>query len=682
MTTDSNQDGGDDKKDKSASPVDLSELKNLNFGPDWGDSSSGKGRSGSGSRGESGGKRGGKGGPSRDRRPSRPPRSQSGGGDRDRGPARRDFPGGSGPREGGSRGRGGNRREEAPFKPTVSIAFYPEDEPFKVLAKAIRNSYRTYELFEIARLILEKPERFVAVVSPWGGKGDQAAVKTHLFVSTLDGIPFESEEEAISHILANHIEQFFETEEVEVDPPSGNFQFVNRCTLTGELLGPPNYHRYQEFLQHHYANRINNMPMDRYLQKVETVRDEEVVQAWLDKMKKTTRYTEKAPSEGEPKTFESLESARRYLLSQKKDDLVKETDSVRVSGKLIKSIPGGNIRKSIETVWEQQQRFPLDTANHLRGRLRRMKFNIYKKGSKGVSYVCAVKRQFRDPKVPLADSADKLISFIEKHPNIQAAELPEKYLGLEKEEVEVEVPIPVSEQKAEKPAAEAAPAETSEKPEAEVEAPEQESPAAATEEKAEKTSPETPAETAFEEVKEAAPKTRMEKHLRYPDTPELKRLKQDLHWLVSEGYVTEYGDGRLFAPAPQPSQKPKKEKAPTPPPAKEKARDEKSSEAEAPAKAYPGESPEAVEASEEKPAASESKAETDTYAEEPAVEESASDAETPAPPETSEQSEEMTESADESDSPSENSTSDETEKSDGQSGPEDEPEPKAADVRN
>jgi hypothetical protein len=30
----------------------------------------------------------------------------------------------------------------------------------------------------------------------------------------------------------------------------------------------------------------------------------------------------------------------------------------------------------------------------------------------------------------------------------------------------------------------------------------------------------------------------------------VKRMSGDLRWLVSEGYVTEFADGRLFAPAP------------------------------------------------------------------------------------------------------------------------------------
>ena len=37
----------------------------------------------------------------------------------------------------------------------------------------------------------------------------------------------------------------------------------------------------------------------------------------------------------------------------------------------------------------------------------------------------------------------------------------------------------------------------------------------------------------------------------------LNQLMRDLRWLITEGYVSEYGDGQLFIPAPQPAPKPK-----------------------------------------------------------------------------------------------------------------------------
>ncbi len=75
-------------------------------------------------------------------------------------------------------------------------------------------------------------------------------------------------------------------------------------------------------------------------------------------------------------------------------------------------------------------RFPLDTANQLRGRLRREHFTIFKKGSKGVSYVCAVKRKFRVPGQAFGESIGGLISFIEANPLVKAGDLALKMLGI------------------------------------------------------------------------------------------------------------------------------------------------------------------------------------------------------------------------------------------------------------
>ena len=178
----------------------------------------------------------------------------------------------NGPRgSGGPRGARGDfgRRAAAPaqFEPTVKVDLYPQDEAFDALISRLRSSARTYQLFDIAQLLLEKPDRFVVVVAPLPSKGDAPSM---LYYSVPGHLPFESEEAAVSFVVSNHLDQFFDIEEIEIDPPKGNFQMVNRCTITGKLLGPPNYHRYQEFLRHHYANEINGLSFERFTSKIES----------------------------------------------------------------------------------------------------------------------------------------------------------------------------------------------------------------------------------------------------------------------------------------------------------------------------------------------------------------------------------------------------------------------------
>ncbi len=465
----------------------------------------------------------------------RPPYQRDGQGQGEfRGGPRRDGPGG--PVGGGDRGgRFGGRSEpvdRGPYdSPYFTATFYPEDTSFNTLVQTIRKSCRTIELFEVARTVVAKSDRFVVVLArkqsgePGAQSTAASGAQTGFVISVPDGLPFENEEAALAHVFSKHLGNFFDSAEVEIDPPKGNFQVVNRCGVTGDLLGPPNYHRYNQLVQQHYAAKVSRMPFEAFKARIESVREPEAIQAWLDKMKKTTRYTWKqpgaatsaaaapaatpspAPVEGEPVaeaapaesaaeapaapapvTFDSFDEAKAYLLSTAKDKVVRSVEQARLHGKNLEVLPQGEIRRAIEGALERQRRFPLDTANALRGRLRREHFTIFKKGSKGVSYVCAVKRKFRVPGQTFSDSIGALIAFIESHPMVKAGELGKKFLNI--------APPPAAE----------APADGS------------------------------PAAAPVEHV------------LTVEQRDKLSRMQSDLPWLVREGYVTEFIDGALYAP--------------------------------------------------------------------------------------------------------------------------------------
>ena len=504
---------------KDFNKIDLAQLQGFSFGTQWTQDKSAPG----GSRP-----------PREPRRDDRPPRDRDGGGADAPRRDRRDFrrPAGPGPgaapagaapapgREGGERfagprrdDRGGGYRgpsrdgdprfggpresavDRGPYiSPYFTVTFYPEDASFAALAKTIRSSCRTFELFEIARVFISKHDRYVAVIErrgPEEAAPAAAPVKpAPLAVAVPDGVPFENEEAAIAHVLAKHLGQFFETSEVEVEPPKGNFQVVNKCGLTGELLGPPNYHRYNQIIQQHHAARVSQ-PFEVFRNRIEGVRDPEVINQWLEKMKKVTRYTWKLAAEGETAPgFDTIEEARQHLLTQARDKVVRTFENARFLGKNIDTLPPGEIRRALEGSLERQRRFSLETANALRGRLRREGFTIFKKGAKGISYVCAVKRKFRVPGQVFADSINALIGFIETHPMIKAGELPEKFLGLKAAAIPAAAPAAEGET--------AAPA--------------------------------------------AAPEVSAEDKVRHAS------MQGNLRWLVTEGYVIEFIDGRLFAP--------------------------------------------------------------------------------------------------------------------------------------
>jgi hypothetical protein len=522
--------------------IDLSQLQGFSFGTQWTQDKSGAGQR---DRGDAGPRRderrdlGGEGADRRDRRAFRRADGPPSGGPENRAPAgpggpaapgapaRREYAGDRRPRPDsrdprdfrGGGGRMGSHENRPPYdSPYFSVTFYPEDTSFNALVKTVRASCRTIELFEIARTVLGKAERFTVLltrkdpsapnrpsvparmpVAPApadpaadgkedGATADSSVPKEPIFISVPDSLPFENEELALAHVLGRHLKVFFDLSEAEVEPPKGNFQVINRCGVTGELLGPPNYHRYTQIVQQHYAAQAIRIPFEAYRSRIESVREPEVVAQWLEKMKKVTRYTWKLPvAEGTPApVFDNFEDTRAYLLASARDKLVRPSGHARFHGREVETLPIGEIRRAVEGTLERQRRFPLDTANALRGRLRREHFTIFKKGAKGISYVCAVKRKFRTPGQTFADSIGSLITFVEAHPMVKAGELPKRFLGL------------------------------------------------------------APDESLGPDAAAAA----LANVLSVAEREKIARLQGDLLWLVREGYVTEFIDGALYAPPP------------------------------------------------------------------------------------------------------------------------------------
>lgn len=369
----------------------------------------------------------------------------------------------------------------------ADVMIYPEEKPFTVLAKAIKNSARTYVLFDIAKIILEKPERFNVVISPLQKK-DKAgkpipseAPLPPFYVSVPDGIPFRNEQDAVAHVLKNHLDKFFNCEEIEIDAPKGNFTMIAKCGFTGEVIAPPNYHGYQQALRDHHAANLPRMAFEKFMSRVETVSDPELIATWVDKMKKVTRYTLKDRREGDPESFDGAGSAKAFLVASRKESVVRQSKQVRIAGTLVEKMPIGPLKTSIESEIAFQRKFPLNTANGFRGRLRHLGFSLYKKGSKGITMVCGVKRKFRTPGSVFSETIQHVFDFLEKNPGTDLKELPSKMLG-------IETP--------------SAPA--SENPEAAVALPAEENAAA-------------------------------------------KELVGTVRWLVTEGYVSEMSDGKLYA---------------------------------------------------------------------------------------------------------------------------------------
>ena len=276
--------------------------------------------------------------------PEHKPKTFSGGGDR---PARHDDRDRGPRRAGGERrppqGRGGYedrrngppRQEETGPEEGVRATVAPDPEAVHLIGKEVHQVARVYPLFDVAKILLAEKSRCRAIFE---------APEPHapLIRGKLEESVFLSREEALRHLWNSELRNdLIEEETIEVDPPTGNFQVIARCGISGEWLGPVNFHSYQTNLRRLHRERFANMPFEIYAARVRTERGEEAVNAWLETTKKKTRWRIKGDEDNA--WIDDRAEAERALGARCFDKAFEEVRVAEVSG----AIPAKNLSPSL-----------------------------------------------------------------------------------------------------------------------------------------------------------------------------------------------------------------------------------------------------------------------------------------------------------------------------------------------
>lgn len=443
----------------------------------------------------------------------RAPRRDSGGGGGERrgGPPR----GGSGSRFGGGDRKGGglrgnDRRDErrepiaapAPL-PDIAVTFLPQEAGVESLARQIKMTGRAYPLFQIAQLVLDKAERYSVKLAT--KKKSDGTVAQQLFVCALDDTPWLSEEEAVAHVLKNHFATFYQAERTATEPPKGVYTFVAQCGLSGAILGPPNYHDYQNQLRKLHTEKFARMPFDMFKARVKIVKDEAVVKKWIEEQSFKTEYN--ALNVAEPLKLPSLEEVEKHFLTTHKDSIIKPVESHIVNGVASRNLRSSGLQRLVRSDWEHQKYFPLVLATKLSQQFAQHGLQFFKV-NRTVTHVSVARPQYLDLETtPVSENIKRIVEFINATSKCTRRKLVEALAPTPKsapvEKTEITLPV---EGEAAKPA----------------------------------------------EVKSAEP------------TPEQTAIISDLHWLIHQGHVLEFADGRMETakkPLPKPPKPEKKAKA-------------------------------------------------------------------------------------------------------------------------
>jgi hypothetical protein len=293
----------------------------------------------------------------------------------------------------------------------VTLSVLPEEKGVESLARQIRVTGRAYPLFDIAHLILQKPERhqirFDVKKSPEGQPLQP------LFLCALDDSLWLSEDEAVQHILARHFGTFYQAERTATEPPRGTYTFVAQCGLSGKILGPPNYHDYQTQLHKLHAERFARMPFEAFKARVKIVKDEAVVKQWIDDHSFKTEYN--CLNVPEPRKLGGREEVTQHFREIHLSNIIKSVPTHTLSGTAARQLRSPGLQRTVRTAWEEQRRFPLQVATVLSQQFAGHGLQFFKV-NRTVTHVSVARPRFLDMEAtPVSEGVKRIVEFINAH---------------------------------------------------------------------------------------------------------------------------------------------------------------------------------------------------------------------------------------------------------------------------
>jgi len=307
-----------------------------------------------------------------------------------------------------------------PVLPEVIIRFLPYSAPFENVVAQIKSGSVAYSLYALARLFLEKPERYEVRLagkaeSPLYQLGDNGALSV-------------SREFLERNAFRLTQSEFYKIDITESEPIKGSFSNVARCRLSGSLLGPTNHHNYQLQLRSLYEQRFSRrMSFADYQRQIEIVNDAELIERWKEEARKVTTYT--TSREQVPSTFSSATDTERHFRSHYLEGLIKTPAETIIGGVASRRLADRILNRAVEDAWVRETRSPSAMMQELAGRLRQNGLHVFRH-RRGMLFVSPIRTQgFAHEQAGVSQSVNAILQALAGTAVINRKQLFEKLIG-------------------------------------------------------------------------------------------------------------------------------------------------------------------------------------------------------------------------------------------------------------
>jgi hypothetical protein len=323
------------------------------------------------------------------------------------------------------RPRGPRRDEAAPAldqtEPApVQIDFLPDDRVFAKIIQQIKQNHAAYPLFGLARMFLERPERHRIRI--------RSLDNSTMIYQLGDHGPVAMDPAGLERLAFSECrDEYYETQIIEKEALKGNFTSVARCTLSGRLLGPTNYHTFQKNIRSLYDQRFSRrMSFEEYRRSIEITTDPAAIEQWKEEARKITTFRTK--KDEQPAVFENLQAVEQHFRANYLHTVIHPCLAAEISGDTVRFLPDRSIVASIRRARDRENRFPAQMAGALRHGLNQGGLHVFKH-KKRILYISTLRPQpFDLNQAAASPGLSAIFSALRSFPRITRKQLAEKVL--------------------------------------------------------------------------------------------------------------------------------------------------------------------------------------------------------------------------------------------------------------
>ena len=301
------------------------------------------------------------------------------------------------------------RRYDSPFANKFKITVNPDKLILDTLKKGIKKSGISYSLEEINSAVIDKKDRLQITI-------EYLKEQDTFFITTFDNSVFITKPGAIKHIIEKGLKHVVDITETIGENPSGNFKNILKCPETEILLPPKNFHDFEAIIKTHLIENKIKLDYNNYIEKLIVVDDEITISEWKIKPLKKLIFATKELN-GSKRSFNSIEGVQGYITSTETDQFIKTNKVIKVKGNNINKLEK-ELGDFVSQFLKNSYQWKKDLFFNVLINFKKSGFHIFKYGPKNYLFATGQKPKTIEL-AKISENCIKIIKYIQENHRVK-----------------------------------------------------------------------------------------------------------------------------------------------------------------------------------------------------------------------------------------------------------------------